>query len=144
MLNQTIDFASRYAWLFIGMSLFSVVSAGVTMTLALRLIARLPSDYFVSEVRHESSLAHYPAVVRLGLPMLKNILGFVFVVAGIAMLVLPGQGILTLIAGILLMNFPGKFALERWLVRKRRVRDAIDWLRVRAGQPPLILDQDEG
>lgn len=144
MLAWTMAFAHRHAWLLIGLSLLSIVSAIVTMTLGVQLIARLPEDYFVSRVRHHGTLNEYPLVVRLGVPIAKNLLGFVFVVAGIAMLVLPGQGILTLIAGLILMNFPGKFALERWLVNRRQVADAINWIRRKAGQPPFLLDTDHG
>lgn len=143
MLDWAIDFAQRHQWLLIGLSLLSVVSAITTLTLGVRLIARLPRDYFVNDERHQITLTGYPLLVRLGLPFVKNLLGLVFVISGIAMLVLPGQGLLTLLAGLLLMNFPGKFALERWLVRRARVRDAINWLRHRAGQPALILDRDE-
>ena len=53
------------------------------------------------------------------------------------MLVTPGQGLLTLLAGLLLMNFPGKYQLERWLVSRRGVLTALNWLRRRSGQVPF-------
>ena len=142
MLHRVISFAEQHAGLLIGLSLLSIVSAVVTMTFGVRIIARLPSDYFVSERRRKDPDLHLAWWIRVGLPVIKNLIGFIFVIAGIAMLVLPGQGILTLLAGLLLMNFPGKFAIERWLVRKRQVGNAVNWLRRRAGQPPLILDSD--
>ena len=42
---------------------------------------------------------------------LRNAVGLVLVTAGLAMLVLPGQGIITLLVGIILMDFPGKHRL---------------------------------
>ena len=57
--------------------------------------------------------------------------------AGIAMLVLPGQGLLTLLVGFLLIDFPGKYRFEKWLVARRWVLQPINWLRLRRHQMPL-------
>ena len=63
--------------------------------------------------------------------------------AGIAMLALPGQGILTILVGITLLNFPGKRRLELRIVRQRRVLRAINWMRAKAKRPPLVLPVKE-
>ena len=67
------------------------------------------------------------------LVVLKNALGLVLVILGFIMLFTPGQGLLTLLAGSLLMNFPGKYQLERWLVLRPGVLRALNWLRHRGG-----------
>jgi hypothetical protein len=59
------------------------------------------------------------------------------VVAGLVMLVVPGQGLLTLAVGLMLMDFPGKFRLERWLATRGPVWRSLNWLRKRARRPPL-------
>jgi hypothetical protein len=69
--------------------------------------------------------------------MLKNLLGLLLVVLGLIMLVTPGQGIVTLLIGLLLMNFPGKYHLERWLVLRPGVLKGLNWLRRRQGQLPF-------
>jgi len=74
----------------------------------------------------------------------KNAAGVVFVLAGLAMLVLPGQGILTILIGLTLVNFPGKRSLEKRIVRQEKVCFAINWMRSRAGRPPLKISRDEG
>ena len=61
----------------------------------------------------------------------------VLVLAGLIMLVVPGQGLLTLAVGLVLVDFPGKYRLERWLVTRPPVWRAINWLRKRAGREPL-------
>ena len=71
----------------------------------------------------------------------KNVLGAIFVVAGIIMLVLPGQGIFTILIGIMLLDFPGKYQFERWIVARRPVFQSINWLRQRAGRAALVLDR---
>ena len=141
MLDVTFEFIEAHAGLLAAMAAVSVVSAVLTVTIGVRLVARLPSDYFINPALRKNQLAGYPRIVRIGWPFLKNIVGLVFVIAGIAMLVLPGQGILTLVAGVLIMNFPGKYALERWLLGRHQIREAVNWLRHRSGEPPLQLDR---
>ncbi|WP_233490267.1 PGPGW domain-containing protein [Thiocapsa marina] len=80
-------------------------------------------------------------VVYVSLRLFKNLVGWVLVLAGILMLVLPGQGILTIIMGLVLSDFPGKYALERRLASKQRVLDGINWIRRRSGHPPLVPPQ---
>jgi hypothetical protein len=56
------------------------------------------------------------------------------------MLLLPGQGVLTILIGIVLLDFPGKYRLERWAVRHRPVYRSINWLR--RGREPIELDDE--
>ena len=74
----------------------------------------------------------------------KNLLGGLLVLSGIAMLVLPGQGLLTIAMGLLLMDFPGKHRLERRIVRTRPVLRSINWLRRKAHKNPLKIDDQTG
>jgi hypothetical protein len=69
--------------------------------------------------------------------LLKNLLGVALVLAGVAMLVLPGQGVLTILLGLMFMNFPGKRRLEQRIVQQPTVFQAMNWMRARAHQPPL-------
>ena len=71
--------------------------------------------------------------------MLKNLGGYALVGAGVAMLVLPGQGLLTILIGLGLIDFPGKREFERWIVCRRPVGRALNWMRRRAHRPPLVL-----
>jgi hypothetical protein len=102
------------------------------------LVVRLPADYFTDQRRHESPFwAKHKAfgpVVHIG----KNLLGVLLVLAGLVMLVVPGQGLLTIVAGVLLVDFPGKYRLERWLVTRKAVWRSINWLRKRAGRKPFV------
>ncbi len=107
------------------------------------LVVRIPADYFARREGHGKSWANHHPVVRGMLLTAKNLLGYVLVAAGIAMLVLPGQGMLTILVGILLVDFPGKYRLERWVVARGPVLQSINWLRRRAGRPPLLLEKEE-
>lgn len=127
--------AALLAWVFVA----SAVMFVATLVLVPVVVIRLPADYFAHEKRGELFSGKHP-VVRIVWTIAKNVLGVVFVAAGIAMLVLPGQGILTIVLGVALLDLPGKFRLIRWLVRRRAVARAINALRARAGRPPLRFD----
>ena len=74
---------------------------------------------------------------------LKNLLGLLLMVMGVAMLVLPGQGILSILIGLSLMNFPGKYRLERYIAGRRPIRKSLNWIRARAGVEPLKILEEE-
>ena len=95
-------------------------------------IEKLPADYFIQPHKPERSHIH-------PLSILKNLLGLILILAGLAMLVLPGQGLLTMLVGLVVMNFPGKKKVELWLMRRAKVAAAINWLRKKGGKSPFIL-----
>lgn len=106
------------------------------------IVIRMPSDYFAydrKEIRRVHRSRH--PVIRAIILVIKNISGVLFILAGLAMLVLPGQGVLTALIGITLLDFPGKRALERRIVRYPRVLSTINRLRSRAGKPPLSFSR---
>jgi hypothetical protein len=99
------------------------------------LIARLPADYFTRRPVRDRSSRH-PAV-RMLLVVTKNLLGLVLLLSGLAMLLLPGQGLLMILVAIILLDFPRKRELERWLIRRRPIFRAVNWIRARRRRPPL-------
>ena len=117
-----------------GLSLLALVASFFVIPWV---ITRLPHDYFIREKRIEwNPTPRHPALALL-LATLKNVLGLSLVVLGILMLVTPGQGVLTLLIGLLLMNFPGKYRLERWLVSRPGVMRGLNWLRRRRHKLPF-------
>jgi len=102
-------------------------------------VARLPADYFRRDHHHATRHHKQSTALRLLGLLGKNLLGIVLVCTGVAMLVLPGQGILTMLIGLMLINFPGKRALEQRLVRQATVLRAMNWMRAKAHQPALEL-----
>jgi putative transmembrane protein PGPGW len=115
----------------------SAAASLATLVLTPALIVRIPPDYFAHQQRPPSLWAHRHPMVRLTLAIGKNVLGWTFLVAGLGMLVLPGQGLLTLLIGFLMLDFPRKYRFEKWLISRRRVSGGINWLRRRAGREPL-------
>ena len=105
------------------------------------ILVRLPPHYF--DERHPRTWMenHHPALRMIG-HILKNVIGVVLLIAGLAMLVLPGQGILTMLIGISLIDFPGKRQLERKLIGQRAVLHTINKVRKKFGRPPLTVAHD--
>lgn len=98
-------------------------------------VSRLPVDYFTSSRRHR--LQRDNSIVGWVLSLLKNLLGAILVILGFILLFMPGQGILVTLVGLLIMNFPGKYRVERALVARKSVLKGLNWLRHRQSLPPF-------
>jgi hypothetical protein len=133
LLQSAREYQTLLWWLFaLSLALLLVTPAAVVWV-----VVQLPNDYFtVGRRRHARWLKKRPALQPVVL-VAKNMLGIVLILAGLIMLVVPGQGLLTLVVGLMLTNFPGKFRLERWLATRPPVWRSINWLRRRAGREPL-------
>jgi hypothetical protein len=103
------------------------------------LVAQIPEDYFLPKKRQPTQWKQLHSVIRLLALIGKNLVGCGLIVAGMLMLFLPGQGILTLVMGLLLVDYPGKFRLERKLVKIPAVLNSLNWLRRKAKKPPLVM-----
>jgi len=123
----------------------TILSVGTLLAIAFAapwVIDRLPADYFSASHRH---VLHRPeGAAGWMLVGLKNAAGAVLLALGLVMLVTPGQGLLTILVGLLLLNFPGKYHLEQALVRRDPVFDALNWLRARRGLPPFEKPPEPG
>ncbi|MHC4899759.1 MAG: PGPGW domain-containing protein [Planctomycetota bacterium] len=139
MLDWIRDHESLLYWL----GIVSVVSLVASLIAIPMLIARLPQDYFAHRRRHRLREDRRSPIALLGV-IVKNLFGGLLVLAGILMLALPGQGILTILIGLTIMNFPGKYRLERWLVGRPAVLKALNWIRAKTNKPPLHVSLEAG
>ena len=96
------------------------------------LVAQITEDYFSANPRPLDDLG----VIGL---LAKNLIDYGLMLAGILKLLLPGQGILTIVTGLLLIDYPGKFRLERQIARQPAILKSLNWLRAKAQKPPLIV-----
>jgi len=118
----------------------SVVTFVVSLLAMPMIVVRIPEDYFAHERRPPSRWKELHPMLKLVLRIGRNALGVLFIFGGMAMLALPGQGLLTMFAGFVLIEFPGKYRLEKWLLRRRVVRGPINWLRRKRGRAPLEME----
>lgn len=111
-----------------GLIAFSVVAIVASLVLVPRFLAKLPPNYLQKGEEPKHSLP---------LRILRNVAGALLVAIGLMMLVLPGQGLLTLLVGLLLVDFPGKHELVRRLMGKPKVLAIVNKLRSHRGAGPL-------
>jgi archaellum biogenesis protein FlaJ (TadC family) len=136
MLSWMYDNEALMWWL----AAASVVTFFATLALVPLILIRLPEDYFAHASRREIHARLRHPLLRASLALLKNLLGTAFILVGIAMLVLPGQGLLTIIVGLMLTNLPGKYHAMQWALRHALVLRPINWIRARAHRPPMQVD----
>ena len=121
--------------------LFSVTTFVLSIAVVTVVLVKLPANYFHSSHAREFLVQRHPVLRAVGI-FAKNLLGLVLVGLGVVMSMpgVPGQGILTILLGIMLLDFPGKRSLEARIVSRPRVNGAVNALRARFGKPPLMLD----
>ena len=115
----------------------SLISSILLCTLV---ITYLPFDYFLPKRR--TSRIKQP-VLRLGLKFLKNLLAVVLIIVGLIQIPLPGQGVLTVLIGIVISDIPGKRRLERRIIRSPIVLSSINYIRSRFKRPLFVLDEQQ-
>lgn len=123
-------YQSSIAWI-------GILSAGMFIFSLLMLpwlLCKIPEDYF-SRPQTKSSWT----LLLTPRNLLRNTLGLPVLLAGVLMLVLPGQGLITIMLGLAIMQFPGKFTLERWVISRQGVLSAVNWIRRKSGVPELKL-----
>ena len=124
----------------IGVGIF-LVTFSANLALVSVILVKIPADYFQNSSSNKF-LANQSPVVRVLAIIGKNLAGVLLVILGILLSLpgVPGQGILTILLGVMLLDFPGRRSLERRIVGWPKVFNAINKLRGRFNKPPLVLD----
>jgi hypothetical protein len=124
----------------VGVGLF-VVTFSLSLAIVSYIMVKIPANYFKKDEDRKILPNHNPAIRVLAI-VGKNLLGVLLVALGIVLSLpgVPGQGILTILLGIMLLDFPGKRNLEHKIVSMPRVHQGINKLRHRFGKPNLVLE----
>lgn len=117
------------------LALLSIALFIISIALIPYLIIRIPTDYFSSPSKSHSSQSKWLWIIR-------NLFGCILILAGITMLVLPGQGLLTILIGLFISDFPGKYQLEYYLIRQPAILKSINWIRRRNNVAEFNIEQD--
>ena len=117
-----------------------VVSLVASSLGSLFVILRLSENYFHLGENVTFGLDR-PRWQRILGKIAKNVLGVCLVVLGLAMALpgVPGQGLLTMFIGIVLLDLPGKRAFERRIISRPSILHACNQLRIRFGKKPFTL-----
>ena len=138
LLNSLLELFETYRSLIIWFGSVSFFIFLFSLLTIKWLVALIPEDYFinkkVSRIRSTNPLMWYIILI------IKNVIGYSLILGGIMMLVLPGQGLFTIIIGLMLSNYPGKYSIERKFIAIPSVLKSINWLRKKSNKPPLNLN----
>lgn len=126
-----------YAALTSVMLVVSIVVLVASLWICHYILTTVPPDYFQSKHKPFEEWRESKPAVWWTLMITKNLVGVLLIVVGLIMFVTPGQGVLTLLFGVALVDVPGKQKLIRKIIERKRVSRIINRMRARANQPPL-------
>ena len=132
-LGQNLN--SILSWLAIS-SLFIFFFSILAINFVIKMI---PVDYFDSSKRELSPFKTSNPIIWLILFITKNVMGYLLIIGGILMLVLPGQGLLTILLGLIFSDYPGKYKLEKKLITIKPIYRYINWVRKKSDIEPIKL-----
>lgn len=131
------DWFSQNQLLIQWISIASIISFFGSLIIIPKLIINLPPDFFLK--RKTSASVKQIVVIRVTFFLMKNCLGFLLFLCGILMLFIPGQGLLTMFLGLVLLDFPGKQKLQLYCLKVRPVRRSLNWIRRKYGKKTFIF-----
>ena len=101
------------------------------------LVSLIPEDYFIH--KKDSKIKTSNIFILYIILIFKNLIGYSLILGGIMMLVLPGQGLFTIIIGLMMSNYPGKYSIEKKFIAIPTILKSINWLRRKSNKPPIRI-----
>ena len=101
------------------------------------LVSLIPEDYFIN--KKDSKIKTSKIFIWYIVLIFKNLIGYSLILGGIMMLVLPGQGLFTIIIGLMMSNYPGKYSIEKKFIAIPTILKSINWLRRKSNKPPIRI-----
>ena len=142
MVDLLSDFLSGLTWqkILVGALIF-LASFFINLGIVSFILVKLPADHF-SKSRKTKFWAGPRPAIHAAKVIGKNIGGLLLVALGIVLSLpgVPGQGLLTVLLGIMLLDFPGRHRLEQKLLSKPSILNSINKLRARFDKKPLELN----
>lgn len=141
MIELFAEYMPAFTWgnILIGALIF-VASFFLNLGIVSLILVKLPADHFSKSRKTKFWDGPRPAL-HAAKVIGKNLLGVLLVALGVVLSLpgVPGQGLLTILLGIMLLDFPGRQRLEQKLLSKPSITNTINRLRGRFGKPPLKL-----
>ena len=138
LLEQIIDHVDEYKSVIFWLSLLSFLIFIFSLVSIKWLVALIPIDYFVYK-KNSKFKTKYPFTWLISM-IIKNIIGYLLIVGGILMLLLPGQGLFTIFIGLMMSNYPGKYYIEKKIIAIPSILKTINWLRKQSNKEPIIIN----
>jgi len=142
MIKWLTDYWESLTWTSVliaaGIFLLSVVISFAALAIV---AVKMPRNYFSSHYRKDF-LPNSSWLVRWGATIGKNVLGIFLIAIGVVLSLpgIPGQGILTILIGLIMLDIPGKRPIECYIIKWPKVLSAINTLRKKFDKQPLQVD----
>jgi hypothetical protein len=104
-------------------------------------IVLLPADHFLPRPARDTWWRRH-RLVHWTFLLVKNVLGVIILALGVVMLVAPGPGLVFMLLGLSLLDFPGKRSIERKLVGRPSVMRFLNELRASFKKPPFAIEPE--
>ncbi|MFK8078640.1 MAG: PGPGW domain-containing protein [Granulosicoccus sp.] len=132
-MDQILSWLVQYKHLFSSFALLGVLLLVTSLVATPWLVARLPKDYLI-----KAGLRQKPhGLVRTVIYCVRALIGLILVVLGFVLMLTPGPGLVVLIVGISLAEFPGKQRLLVSIATQPHVLKSLNWMRTQRGRPPF-------
>lgn len=118
-----------------------LLSLAISFTMIVVVVVRIPENYFSTHYQSDF-MPGSPWMVRWGAVVGKNLLGVFLILLGIVLSVpgVPGQGIITILLGLIMLDIPGKRPIEARIIQRPAILGSLNALRARFNKPPLVVD----
>src|SRR5215207_1916166 len=142
MIDLFLEYMPAITWsnVLIGALIF-VASFFINLAIVSIILVKLPANHFSKNRKTKFWSGPHPAI-HAAKVIGKNIGGVLLVALGVVLSLpgVPGQGLLTILLGVMLLDFPGRDRLEQKLLSKPSIVNTINRLRERFEKPPLKLN----
>lgn len=132
-MDQLLSWLSEYTLFFSAVAGVYIVLMIVSLAATPWFVASLPIDYLLPKIRHSKPMGLQGALIQI----FRNIVGLFCVILGIILMFTPGPGLIVLLVGISLAEFPGKHRLLISIAIQPNVFKSLNWMRTRGGKPPF-------
>ena len=136
-IESITEFVSNYKTYILWLATISLFVFIFSLVSIKWLVALIPTDYFVKKNISKSKKSY--SLLWLMSIIVKNIIGYTLILGGILMLVLPGQGLFTILMGLILSNYPGKYTIEKRIISIPSILKTINWIRKKSNKPRLKI-----
>lgn len=135
LLNNLLEYTNTYKNFIFWISLVSLTIFIISILSIRWLVLLIPENYF--KEKKNSILKEKYFFYWIAFKFIKNSLGYLLIIGGFLMLVLPGQGILTIFVGMILSDYPGKYHIEKKIIQSSIILRTINSIRKKSGKKPL-------
>lgn len=135
-------FFDKYGHIITWLGIVSTITFFLSLLIIPWIVCKLDDHFFLHLHEHKKMEDQHPVMFIL-LRTLRYSFGAILLLAGILMLFLPGQGLLTIILGISLLDFPGKQKAIDGLLHFHPVQNGLNWVREKGSKKPFLFTDSE-